>query len=304
MAAFILFLLPFSLVTYGRATYHDATFIAMIVIGILLFPVFAVWEKWFARTHFVRWELLRERTVIGACMLAMILYFSFYAWNLNYYNFVKVVYALPVSQAGYMTQIYNVGSCFWGVVFGIWVRWTKRFKYTCLFFGLGLYILGTGLMVYFRGSDKPIGYLVMCQIFIAFAGGTLVIGEQMAIMAASDRSGVAMGLSVLGLFTSVGGAIGDAVSGSIFANTFPQALTERLPVEFKSQAYSIYLAGYLTQEKFPPGTPVRAAIDFAWGQYEKYAAVAATCVLIGGIPAILLWKNYRVDRAQNKGTVF
>jgi len=303
MAAFVLFLLPFSLATYARITYHSASFIAMIIIGILLFPVFAVWEKWFARTHFVRWELFKERTVLGACLLAMTLYFSFYCWDLNYYTFVKVVYALPVSLAGYMTQIYNVGSCFWGVVFGVWVRYTKRFKYTCLFFGLALMLLGAGLMIHFRGNDSAIGYLIMCQIFIAFGGGTLVIGEQMAVMSASDREGVPMLLTILYLFTSVGGAMGDAVAVSIFGSTFPQALTRALPAEFKSQAETYYLGGYLIQEKFPPGTPVRAAIDYAWSRTEFYSSIAATCSLILGIPAIMMWKNYRVDRQQNKGTM-
>jgi hypothetical protein len=77
-----------------------------------------------------------------------------------------------------------------------------------------------GLMVYFRGGDKPIGYLVMCQIFIAFGGGTLVIGQDMAVMAASDRSGIAMMLSLISLASSVGGAIGDAVAGAIYAGTY------------------------------------------------------------------------------------
>lgn len=76
MAAFILFLLPFSLQSYGRAGYSSATFVAMVVVGILLFPVMAVWEIWFARKHFVRWELLKDRTVLGACTLAAVSYYS------------------------------------------------------------------------------------------------------------------------------------------------------------------------------------------------------------------------------------
>lgn len=163
----------------------------MVVIGFLLFFVFVAWEKWFARTHFIRWELLRQRTVLGACFMAAISFFSFYSWNLNFYSFVTVVYNLDVSLAGYMTQIYNVGSCFWGVVFGLWVRWTKHFKWTVLCLGLPLMILGSGLMIKFRGQEADIGYVVMCQIFIAFGGGTLVIGNDMAVMASSDREGVA-----------------------------------------------------------------------------------------------------------------
>ncbi|KAK7885129.1 Siderochrome iron transporter 2 [Exophiala xenobiotica] len=303
MAAFVLFLLPFSLSSYGKAQYHSATFIAMVVIGILLFPVFAIWEKYFARVHFVRWELFRQRTVLGACCLAAILYFSFYCWDVYYYSFVLVVYNLSFSNAGYMTQIYNVGSTFWGVVFGVWIRATKHFKYTCLFFGLPLMFLGAGLMVHFRGNDHGIGYLVMCQIFIAFAGGTLVIGEDMAVMAAADRDGVPMMLSLISLFASLGGAIGYAVAAAIYDNTFPQALLRRLPAGARADYETIFLGGYTTQMTYAVDSPIRNAINYAWGDSQKYGAVAATAVLVLAIPSIAVWKNYSVDKKQNKGTV-
>ncbi|KAH8809296.1 putative siderochrome-iron transporter [Xylogone sp. PMI_703] len=304
MAAFILFLLPFSLVSYGRADgYHSATFIAMVVIGILLFPVFAVWEKFFARVHFVRWELFRQRTVLGACCLSGILYFSFYAWDNQYYNFVLVVYNLSVSDAGYMAQIYNVGSCFWSAVIGVWMRYTKEFKWTCFCFGLPLMFLGSGLMIHFRGGEGSIGYIIMCQIFIAFAGGTLVIGEDMAVMAAADRDGVPMMLSLIGLCSSVGGAIGSSVAQSIYFNTFPHSLAKRLPDAEKSNATTIYLGGYLTQLTYPVGSVERNAINYAYGQTQKNGAIASTAVLILAIPCILVWKNYRLDKKQNKGLV-
>lgn len=303
MAAFILFLLPFSLQTYGRAAYHSATFIAMVVIGFCLFFVFAAWERFFARTHFVRWELFKQRTVLGACSLAAVVYFSFYAWDQYFYYFVMVVYNLDTAMTGYMTQIYNVGSCFWSVVFGLWVRYTKHFKYTCLFFGLPLLLLGAGLMIHFRGQDDDIGYVIMCQIFIAFAGGTLVIGEQMAVMAAADRMGVPMMLSLLYLSSSIGGSIGSAVSGAIYSGTFMEGLLQKLPENAKGDAATIYAGGYLAQMKYPVGSPVRDAINYAWGYSQKYNSIAATAILVLGIPAIAVWKNYRVDKKQNKGVV-
>jgi hypothetical protein len=303
MAAFILFLLPFSLATYGRATYSGATFITMVVIGILLFPVFAIWERFFARTHFVRWELFKQPTVIGACCTAAILYFSFYCWDNNYYNFVKVVYALPVGYAGYMSQIYNVGSCFAGIMFGLYVRWAKHFKYACLFFALPLMFLGSGLTIYFRGNDHGIGYVVMCQIFIAFSGGTLVIGEQMAVMSAADREGIPLALSLVSLSTSVGGAMGDAVAASIYGNIFPAALARKLPADRQNMVQTLYLGGYIVQEMFVPGTVEREAVDYAWGETQRFGGVAAVSVLVLAIPAIAVWKNYYVGKQQNKGTV-
>lgn len=304
MAAFVLILLPFQLTSYGRAEYKSATFIVMVVIGFLLLPAFAVWEKFFARVHFIRWELFNDRTVSGACALAAILYFSFYCWDLYYYSFVMLVYNLSTSMGGYMSQIYNVGSCFWGVVFGIWVRYIKTFKYTCLFFGLPLMFLGAGLMIHFRGNDGNIGFIVMCQIFIAFAGGTLVIGEDMAVMSAcSDVEGIPMALSLIYLFSSVGGAIGYAVAASIYTHVFPKALLRALPESAKADYETIYLGGYLTQQTYPMGSDIRNAITYAWGQSQRDGAIAATCILVLGIPAIAVWKNYRVDKKQNKGTV-
>lgn len=303
MAAWILLLLPFSLEQDGRAQYNSATLIAMIVVGFCTLFIFAAWEKWIARVHFIQYELLKQRTVIGACCLAAISFFSFYCWDLYFYNFCIVVYNLSPSMAGYMLQIYNVGSCFWGVVFGLWIRYVKTFKYTCLFFGLPLLILGAGLMIHFRGEDGDLGYVIMCQIFIAFGGGTNLIGEDMAVMAAADREGVPMMLSLIGLFSSLGGAIGTAVQAAIYANIYPEAIRSALPDDKKSLTMKLYTGGYQAQMKYDPGTPVREAANYAWGQSQKYGCIAATAVLALGIPSIAVWKNYRVDKKQNKGTM-
>lgn len=304
MAAWVLLLLPFSLQQYGRAQYKSAKFIAMIIVGFKLLVAFAVWEKWFTRKHFVRYELLRQRTVLGACIMSAVSYFSFYCWDLYFYDFCIVVFNLSVSMTGYMTQIYNVGSCFWGVVFGLWIRYTKHFKYTCLFFGLPLLCLGAGLMIHFRGEGgNDINYVIMSQIFIAFGGGTIVIGDDMAVMAAADREGVPMMLSLLGLFSSLGGAIGYAVAAAVYTNIFPQALESRLPADLKSNATDIYLGGYTTQMTYPVGSPTRAAVDYAWGRSQMYGSVAGTAILALGFPAIAVWKNYRTDKKQNKGTM-
>ncbi|PKS08493.1 hypothetical protein jhhlp_004877 [Lomentospora prolificans] len=303
MAAFVLFLLPFSLQTYGRSQYHEASFIAPVVVGFCMFFVFAAWEKWFARVHFIPYDLLRDPTCLGACCLAAILFFSFYSWDLYYYYFVMLVYNLDTTMTGYMTQIYNVGSCFWSVVFGLWIRFVKEFKYTCLGFALPLMILGAGLMIHFRGDGDDIGYIIMCQIFIAFAGGMLVIGQQMAVMCASDRNNLPIMLSVLSLSSSLGGAVGYAVSGAIYTNTFPDGLRKALPADKQDLWADIYAGGYLAQMTYAPGTPERDAINFAYGYSQKYGCIAATAILALAIPAVASWKHYRVDKQQNKGTV-
>ncbi|PYH80539.1 MFS general substrate transporter [Aspergillus uvarum CBS 121591] len=303
MAAFVLFLLPFSLASYGRTEYHNAAFIAEVVVGFCLFFVFAAWEKWGARVHFIPYEHLRDRTVIGACMLAAVLYFSFYLWDSYFYYFLMVVYDLSITHTGYMTSIYTVGSCLWSPVFGLWIRTTKEFKYSTLFFAVPLMMLGAGLMIHFRGQDADIGYIIMCQIFIAFSGGMMVIGFQMAVMCASSRENIPIMLSIVSLFTSIGGAIGAAVSASIYSNTFRDGLKSALPASAQVDLETLIAGGYLTQMKYAPGTEVRDAINYAWGYMEKYQAIAATAILVLAFPSVIMWRHYNVDKKQNKGTM-
>ncbi|KAL2811218.1 putative siderochrome-iron transporter [Aspergillus cavernicola] len=303
MATFILLLLPFSLTTYGRAQYKSATFIAMLIIGVFRFFVFVAWERFFARKQFIRYDLLKQRTVLGACILSAVLNLGYFVWDLYFLSLCMVVYDLSVSNGGYINQIYNIGSCFWAPLFGIYIRQTKHFKNACLYFGLPLMLLGSGLMIHFRGEHDNIGYIVMCQIFIAFAGGTLVIGQDMAVMAAADHDGVPMMLSILGLFASLGGAAGNAVASAVYTNVFPHRLQENLPAEALDDWVAIYVGGYLKQMSYPMGSPVRTAINNAWGNSQKYSCIATTAVLALGFPCIAIWKNLNVDKKQNKGVM-
>ncbi|KAJ5938155.1 Siderochrome iron transporter 2 [Penicillium verhagenii] len=303
MIAWVLFLLPFSLAQYGRAQYKSPSFIAMVVVGFCMLFAFVAWEKWGARKHFIRYELLRKPTVVGACACSAIIYFSFYLWDQYFFNFVLITYNLDSTMTGYVSQIYNIGSCFWAPILGLFIWWTRRFKYVCLFFGVPLMILGSGLMIYFRGGNHGIGFLIMCQIFIAVAGGTMVIGEDMAVMASGGREGTPIMLALIGLSSSIGGAIGYAVCGAIYNNVFVEALRSHLPDDLKANATQIYTAGIQVQQTYPLGSPLRNAVIHAWSYSQKMNCIASTCILVLLFPAVAVWKNYDVGKKQNKGTM-
>ncbi|KIH87804.1 siderophore iron transporter [Sporothrix brasiliensis 5110] len=308
MAAFVLVLLPFSLRSNGvTSQYSSPTFIAMLVVGLLLFPAFAVWERFglprTTGTPFVQWDLLRSRTVQGACVVAAVLFFNFFTWDQYFYYYIQVVYDLNVTRTGYLAQANGVATTIWSVVFGVWVRQTRHFKHACLFFGAPLVVLGAGLMVHFRGSEAPLGYLVMCQIFLAVGTGTLILGDDMAVMAAADREGVPIVLALLGLCSSLGGALGNAVAAAVYQGTFPQALQQALPDMSPDDVLGLFLGGSTAQLAFPVGSATRTAIDAAWATSQKYECITAAAIAVLFFPAIAAWKDYSVDRKQVKGTV-
>ena len=149
-------------------------------------------------------------------------------------------------------------------------------------------------MIYFRQPEKALGYVIMCQIFIAFSGGTIVVTQQIAIMAAVGPENVAVALALQSLFTSIGGAIGASVTGAIWTNTLPGQLHRYLPAELKSQTAAIY-EDLATQLSYPVGSPARDAIILAYGETQRYLCVASTAFLIIMLVGVIMWRDIRTD---------
>ncbi|OCL04408.1 putative siderochrome-iron transporter [Glonium stellatum] len=302
-AGLVLFLLPFSLAGYETDKWESASIITMLVIGFVLLVAFAISERYIARKPFIPFHLLLSRTVIGACMLSATLFIAYYCWDGYYTSYLQVVHDLSISQAGYVANIYNIGACFWAIIVGLLIRTSGRFKWLA-WAAVPVQLLGGGLMIHFRHPNTPVGYVVMCQIFIALAGGTLVICEQMAVMAVCEHGEVAALLALLGLFSSVGGAVGSSVSGAIWTNTLPGALLELLPDAAKANVTDIY-ADLEIQLSYPVGDPVRTAIMEAYGIAQQRMCIAGTAILILAFVWVSMWKDVKVSEfKQVKGRVF
>lgn len=80
-AGLSLFLLPFNLVFNQGDGWKSPMIIGMIVAGVVCCILFALYEKYLAPKTFIPYKLLTDRTVLGACILAAVLFISFYVWN-------------------------------------------------------------------------------------------------------------------------------------------------------------------------------------------------------------------------------
>ncbi|KZM23287.1 MFS siderochrome iron transporter 1 [Ascochyta rabiei] len=303
MGGLVFFLLPFSLWSYQDGLWNSALVISFFIVGGLMLIGFVLYEKFVAPKTFVPYEVLLDRTVLGACIVSGVFFISFYCWNAYFFSFLQVVSGLNITEATYVTNIYSIGSCFWSLFVGALIRWTGRFKWLAMYFGVPVTMLGTGLMIHFRQPDVDVGWVVMSQIFIAFAGGAIVITEQIAAMAATTHQYVAVVLAIEGMFSSVGGAIGGSVSAALWTGLFPANLARYLPAEAQADAATIY--GDLTKQlSYPKGTPTRYAIEQAYGESQKYMAVASTAILVVAIGGVLMWRDINVKNfKQVKGRV-
>ena len=303
-AGVVLFLLPFNLYTLQAEGWRSPSMICLLVFGIVLMMIFAVWERFFASTTFIPYSLLLDRTVLGACILSATLFFSFYCWNSYFSSFLQVVNDLSVTHASYVVQIYTVGSVLCSLTVGLLIRYTGRYKPICLFFGIPLSILGIGLMIKLRQPEGYIGYIVMCQILISFAAGTIIICDEIALMAAASHQQIAVVLAVLGLFSNIGGAIGLTVAAAIWQGILPKKLAEYLPASELPNLPTIY-EDITAQLSYVVGSPARVAIERAYGDAQMMMLIAGTAVWAIGIVAVAMWRDIRIiGIKQTKGHVF
>jgi MFS family permease len=303
-AGLSLFLLPASLYSYQKDQWRSPMIICMLVFGILLLIIFGLYERFFAPKSFLPMGMLFDRTVFGSCVYAALAFASFYIWNSYFFSFLVVVQNQTITHASYITNIYSIGSCFWAVIVGLLIRYSGRFKWLPLYFGVPMSVLGVALMVVFRQPNVNIGYIIMCQIFIAFGGGTTVITQQLAATAAVDHGSVAVVLAIQYAFANVGGAIGQSISAAIWTGVFPDRLMRYLPEDAIENFASIY--GDMTvQSSYPWGSPARSAINQAYGDAQHYMLIGGACFLAFGFFFVLIWRDISVKHSkQTKGNVF
>lgn len=302
-AGLSLFLLPASLYSYQPQGWNSPMIICMLVFGIILLIMFGLYERFIAPKSFLPMALLFDRTVFGSCIYAALAFVSFYIWNSVFYSFLVVVNDLSITHASYVTNIYSIGACFWSVITGLLIKSSGRFKWLALYFGVPISVLGVSLMVVFRQPNVNIGFVVMCQIFIAFGGGTTVICQQLAAMAATNHQNVAVVLAIQYAFASVGGAIGQSISAAIWTGVFPDRLMRYLPEESIGDFAAIY--GDMTvQSSYPWDSPTRSAISQAYGDAQRFMLIGGAVSLALGFFFVLIWRDISVKHnKQVKGNV-
>lgn len=210
-----LFLLPFSLFSYQPQQWRAPIIICSLIFGALLLIGFIIWEKFFAPVTFIPYKLLMDRTVSFGGLMFTFVFANSAIWGSYFTSMLLAVWDMGFDQTTWINNIYRIGSCFASIILGVLMRFTGRFKWVATFYGIPLMLLGVGLMLKFRQANEKIGYVITTQIFVAFAGGPIVVAGEMAMMAPSDHQHIAVIIAILDLFANIGSAIGSTISSAI-----------------------------------------------------------------------------------------
>jgi hypothetical protein len=118
-----------------------------------------------------------------------------------------------------------------------------------------------------------------------------MVTDEIAIMAAAaEQQYFAISIDVLGLFGSIGSAIGLTISAAIWQNTLPTKLAKYLPADQLANLALIY-EDIPTRLSFPVGSDTRLAIQMAYGDAQKNMLIADAAVWVPGFIAVFMWRD-------------
>ncbi|KAL2061286.1 hypothetical protein VTL71DRAFT_7559 [Oculimacula yallundae] len=297
------FLLPFTLAFSAPQGWKTPYIIAMIVTGFVTLVFFGFYQVYLSPAPFIKHKFLTDRTVIAACLIDLTYQMSYSAWSRYFTSFLQVVNNVSVSEAGYINSTFQVVSGVLLFVVGYLIRRTGRYRWL-FYWAVPLYVFALGLMIHFRTPNTKVGFLIMCEVFISIGGSVFILCMQLAVLAAVDHQHVAAALAILFVSGTIGSAVGNAISGAIWTNTFAGALGRYLPESALPNLMTIY-GSLPVQLSYPVGSPERIGIQQAYGYAQTRMLAAGTGIMCLSFIWMFMLRNLKVsEMSQTKGIVF
>ncbi|KAK6597433.1 major facilitator superfamily transporter [Botrytis cinerea] len=279
-AAFALILIPLTIASKASKGWASPDIIAMIVLGVICFISFPVWEsvKTLAPHPLVPLGLLKSRTFCAGCGIGFFYFRSLYP------------------AAGHVTQVFSFTATISSVIISFFIKYTKYYK-PYITAGALIYLMGIGLMFHYRRENSSIAQIIGTQIAVGIGGGMLNVPAQLAVQASvPSHQNVAVATAVYLTCVEMGGAVGSAISGVIWGQDIPKKLAQ-----YSSTIDSKAVYNSITNAlAYPMGTPERIAINRAYQETMQKLLIVALCVSAPIVLLSLVIKNAKLDAGEDK----
>ncbi|GKU06521.1 major facilitator [Fusarium langsethiae] len=297
-------LIPLSLTSAKNSDRWDqGSYIAMLVIGIIVIAAFFVWDTKFAKVPFVPFRMIKERTVVAACVLSMLDFFHYSCFTLFFPSYLQVAGGFSPGHATRTNNALRVAFQIASVLVGILMKYTKRSQ-IFVFIGVPLCVLGQGLMIYLvnmNGGHANEASFITAKTLVGVGRAFYQTAAQVSIQALVAKEDVPVVTGVYYAAMNFGAAIGTSVGGVIWNNMLPKKLAAYLPDKAKPNALEIYKSIVVAQ-KFAKDTPTRVAIDQAYRETQRLLAIAATCALAPMLVVMFALKTVDLGKVDESNT--
>ncbi|KAH8425114.1 uncharacterized protein LDX57_002863 [Aspergillus melleus] len=282
---------------WGINAWHKGSFIAMVVLGVVLLIAFLVWDAWFAKKPFVPYRMINNRTVAAACVLGALDFFHYSVFSVFFTSYLQVAGHFSAGHATRIDNSLRVAFQVSGIFVAFFMKYTKRSQ-IWVFTGVPLCVLGMGVLLYLvdmgNGRTGNEAAFVTAKALIGIGRGFYQTASQVSVQAVVTRQEVSVVTAVFFASMSVGGAVGTSVAGAIWRSTLPSKLQEYLPDDAKSQAKAIF-GSIKVAQKYAIGSPIRKAVDRSYRESQRLLGIAGLAALVPMLIVMFFLRNVKLD---------
>ncbi|KAB8286470.1 major facilitator superfamily domain-containing protein [Yarrowia lipolytica] len=238
-----------------------------------------------------------HRTLITGCIFVGLYSLAFYIYYPYYYPWLLVCKGLSVTAATNTSVTFTVASTAASIGAAALIRYTKRIKPIIVAGGF-VYILGLGLTYHYRQPDHSLAQFIAAQAVEGVGSGMLQSPTLVLIQSVVNHNQVVSATAIFYSSISVGTVIGDAISGSMYRQSYPKQLTEYAPFLSEADIHKMV-------------NDVRAPLKYAWGSPERVAVIEAfnhvyRKMLYGPlvVAGVMILISFTMPNQRVKGVVF
>jgi EmrB/QacA subfamily drug resistance transporter len=197
----------------------------LIALGLALGVVFLFIESR-AREPIVPLDLWRNRTYVSSMVSTFLVSFGFFGAVIFLPRWFQVVRGESATASGYLTFPLLIGLIGSSIVSGQIVSRTGRYKYVILA-AIGLMAAGLALMTQLS-ADTPLPQLFIWMFITGVGIGPTLAVFTIVVQNAVPFAKLGVATSNLTFFRQIGGSVGLAIAGTIFAESLRQEIPRQV----------------------------------------------------------------------------
>lgn len=300
-----LLLVPLTLAGGVTTKWKQAHIIAPLVVGFCMIPFFVLWELRCARHPIAPFPFLKDRGVLAAMTVG--LFYKFVYLMPHDYMYPVLLVGMNATKAA-ATRIGSLNSFMIAVVgpllglIVVRVRRTKGF----IISGICFWIIGTGMLYYYRGSNdgvhdkRFVDGVIGAMIIFGFGSGLFARTIDVSIQSCTDHEYMASVTGVYMAMFKIGSAFGDCVSGAMWTQRMYKEIVKKMEMMGVDPALAkpAYKKPYDFIKEHKWGTPARKAVVWAYADVQRLLCIVGLCLCVPMLLAGLCLRDHKLQNVQ------
>ncbi|KAL6452035.1 SIT1 Siderophore iron transporter 1 [Candida maltosa Xu316] len=297
MVSLACMLVPFTIAGGTKSQWQKASIIVPMVIGVVLFPCFILWEARFAKSPILPLPLMRDRGVWAPICIAMLVYWVRDMPNEFIYTVLVVGMNTSVKAATRIARLFVFVGTSTGLVLGLVVSRVRRVK-IFIVFGSMVWFGAMGILIHFRGSQDGVEYkkyvdgVIGGLVALGFGASFINFPSRVAISTVTNHEYMGVMISFYLASYSIGSGVGSAVSGAIWTQKMYSLILRNMALQVYENPFK-----FITDHAW--GTPARMAVVLAYSEVQRILCIVGLVLCVPVLLCALLVRDHKLESVQS-----